>query len=299
MLMTKIYLKSLVALVCMLLVTSTAKADLGVIYLLGASNDWTMADTNVNLTETEEGSNIYYNESVEFADGDYLAVYTQIDTSWGLDYRYAGYSGGETITPNTASTLYSNSTLGWETSFYLATGGTYAVTVDMNESTILLYSEDYSIDLPTSVYLLGNDGVWDPSVSAGELTETEEGSGIFTGTLTATANYFAIVTALGEDSDDWTTPNSNRYGPSSDGTAITVGESTEMIYGSTASWYIEEGTYSITADFNELTLLISTSTGINSVSTDTATGQKYNLAGQKVSSAKGIVIQDGKKYIAK
>lgn len=302
--MKKFYLNFFIALGAMLLVGTSSKADDGVIYLLGAQNDWTMsADAAVQLTETGDDTEIYYNESVTFDTGDYIAIFTQIDTSWGYTYRYAGYSGGTTLAPNTTATLYNNATLGWETSFYITTGGTYAVTVDMNELTILLYDGDYSVDIPTQAYLFGNDGVWDPTASAGELTETEEGSGIFTGTLEATANYFAIITELGTSSDDWTTVNASRYGPATSGTTISVGETLEMTYGVDSSWYIETGTYIVTVDFNEMTITLSSYTdGIKAaaVASEDGDGSVYSLSGARLGQdAKGLVIKDGKKVLIK
>lgn len=258
--MKKFYAHFFMALCAMLLVSGMTKAN-DVIYLLGAQNVWTMsADAAVQLTETEEDSEIYYNESVTFDTGDYIAVYTQIDTSWGLTYRYAGYSGGTTLAPNTTTYLYSDYTLGWESSYYITTGGTYAVTVDMSDTsamTILIQDDDYEAELPTEAYLFGNDGVWDPTASAGDLTETYEGSGIFTGTMVATANYFGIITAFGESSSDWTTVNASRYGPSSSGTTISVGETLSMTYGTDNSWYVETGVYTVTVDFNENTITLS------------------------------------------
>ena len=302
--MKKFYLNFFIAIGAMLLVGTSSKADDGVIYLLGAQNDWTMsADAAVQLTETGDDTEIYYNESVTFDTGDYIAIFTQIDTSWGYTYRYAGYSGGTTLAPNTTATLYNNATLGWETSFYITTGGTYAVTVDMNELTILLYDDSYSVDIPTQAYLFGNDGVWDPTASAGDLTETEEGSGIFTGTLEATANYFAIITELGTSSDDWTTVNASRYGPATSGTTISVGETLEMTYGVDSSWYIETGTYIVTVDFNEMTITLSSYTdGIKAaaVASEDGDGSVYSLSGARLGQdAKGLVIKDGKKVLIK
>lgn len=301
--MRKFYINSMLTAATMLLCVSTAKADDGVIYLLGAQGDWTMsADAAVQLTETGDDTEIYYNESVTFSTGDYIAIFTQIDEDWGWDYRYAGYSGVTTLAPNTTSYLYNNTTLGWETSFYISTGGTYAVTVDMNELTILLYDASFSVDIPTQAYLLGNDGVWDPSTAAATLTETEEGSGIFTGTLEATANYFTIITELGESSDDWTTVNANRYGPSTDATTISAGETLEMSYGSSTSWYVETGTYTVTVDFNELTITLASGTnGIEAIKNgQTIETITYNLQGRKASAGeKGLLIKGGKKVIVK
>lgn len=300
-------------LACLLLAT-TAKADLGVMYLLANHNSWSMTETGCDLlTETEEGSNIFYNEAITFTSGDYFAIYSQLDTSWGKTYRYAGYSGGEAITPNTATTLYNNATLGWETSFLIdaSTAGTYAVYVDMNYSTITLYSEDYSLALPEQVYFFGPNQTgdsWDPSLSAGALTETAEGSGIWTGTVAVESGYLALASALGEDSSDWETLNANRYGPASE-TTITPDGSTayDMSYRSTNSWAIAVGnTYTVTADFNELTLVVAIAddeedaiAGVKADESSTPVAV-YSLSGQKLARpTKGIVIQDGKKVLIK
>ena len=231
-------------------------AEPGVIYLLGASNDWTMAATNVNLTETEAGSKVYYNEAVTFTAGDYIAIYTQIDTSWGKDYRYAGYSSGEAISLNTETKLYNNAELGWETSFYISTAGTYAVTVDMSDSTnmtILIYDDSYTIPLPNNLYFFGNDGVWSTTAHAGELAETSEG--IWEGEMTVTSGYFTLIDTISETSDDWTTINAHRYYPAGD-KAITLGDSSSMGYGADGSWTIDNGTYDVVVNCNTLKLIV-------------------------------------------
>ena len=246
-------------------------AEPGVIYLLGASNDWTMAATNVNLTETEAGSKVYYNEAVTFTAGDYIAIYTQIDTSWGKDYRYAGYSSGEAISLNTETKLYNNAELGWETSFYISTAGTYAVTVDMSDSTdmtILIYDESYTVSLPNNLYFFGNDGVWSTTAHAGELTETSEG--IWEGEMTVTSGYFTLIDTISETSDDWTTINAHRYYPAGD-KAITLGDSSSMGYGADGSWTINNGTYDVVVNCNTLKLIVTAQSEEEETTVDTLT----------------------------
>ena len=246
-------------------------AEPGVIYLLGASNDWTMAATNVNLTETEAGSKVYYNEAVTFTAGDYIAIYTQIDTSWGKDYRYAGYSSGEAISLNTETKLYNNAELGWETSFYISTAGTYAVTVDMSDSTnmtILIYDDSYTIPLPNNLYFFGNDGVWSTTAHAGELAETSEG--IWEGEMTVTSGYFTLIDTISETSDDWTTINAHRYYPAGD-KAITLGDSSSMGYGADGSWTIDNGTYDVVVNCNTLKLIVTAQSEEEETTVDTLT----------------------------
>ena len=309
MLMKRPYFTMLLALSCLLFAT-TAKADLGVMYLLADHNSWSMTASGCDLlTETEEGSNVFYNEAVTFTASEYFALYSQLDTSWGLTYRYAGYSGGESITPNQASTLYNNATLGWESSFKTTTAGTYEVWVDLNYMTILLYDSSYELELPTTVYFFGTDGKWDTSAHCGELTETEEGSGIFTGTTEeVSSGYLSLVSGLAEESSDWGTLQGYRYGPATDGTKASLTEANEMTYGVNTSWTVAVGSaYYVVADFNEMTMTITAvddeeDSSVETLSTDeqAAEGPAYSLSGQRLANpTKGIVIQDGKKLLLK
>lgn len=318
--MKKFYTKAASLLASVLMISASATA--GEVYLVGNQGGWDPSVSEGTLTETEDGSDIYTGE-VEFSASWFCVATALSESSSDWDTFNAARYGGEysnyPVTINEEASLVSRESLGYDNSYYIAESdyGTYTVTVDFNEMTILLYSEDYETEIPTEAYFLGNDGVWDPSVAAGELTETEE-TGVFEGTLTAEDvsdgyAYFCVVSALGEDSSDWTTINSNRYSPAQSGTELVDGEEAEMAHNVDSSWMIAAGEYTVTVDFNEMTILaVSTTseeesedeeTGISTVEVDEESdGVVYDLSGRKLGTEtpnEGIYIKDGKKYIAK
>ena len=122
---------------------------------------------------------------------------------------------------------------------------------------------------PESLYIIGDMYDWDPSKGA---EMTDEG-GIYTYELEIEdTSYFAFVTKLGENNEDWSI-NSYRYGSKAQNNGpeesahylytledLTVGEEVEslMAYPSETSWGLPAGKYLLTAMIEEedMTLVI-------------------------------------------
>lgn len=310
---------------CILAVTAAA-AD--VIYFFGNGWDWT--DTEEDLYElTETTAGVYIGE-VTLVASKYYAIYTQIDEDWTLTYRYGPYSGGSSITLNSETQIYNNESLGWETSFYASSdvAGTCTMTVDMRDEdnmTVIFENEDYEVTIPTTLYLMGNDGVWDVSTATETLTDDDE-DGVFEGTMTMADEsgegygWFCLFSELGS----WDA--AYRYGPETNGDTLSSGTQATVYSNVSTSWTAYTGDYNLVIDLNEMTITAtlvededseetdddSSSTGISSVTANADANGVYNvysLSGVRVLSTTntedinsltaGVYIVDGKKVIIK
>ena len=286
--MRKLYLKTMSTLTLMLVMAMSASA--GDLYVLGSDGNWYLNAPSDTLFE--ESTDVYVGE-VTFSSG-YFCISDTVygdNNSWSdfsANHRYGPYYSGDAIYPNTETYIYaSGNRYADDTSYYLASDyyGTYTVTVNLSEGTILIYDEDYTVDIPTGeVYVLGTDGEWDPTTPADTLFETSE-TGVFEGTVTAEDAgsgyaYFCIVSELGTSSSDWTTINANRYSPKESNTEVEAGNTYDVYHNYDTSWMIAAGDYKLTIDFNEMTLTVASAT--EEEEDDTATddsGEIWSLSG--------------------
>ena len=265
-------------------------ASAGDLYVLGSDGSWLLNAPSDTLFDQSDGT--YVGEvtfsSSYFCIGDTVYGDNNSWSDFSANHRYGPYYTGDAIYPNTETYIYSSGNRYQDdTSYYLASDyyGTYTVTVDLSAGTILLYDEDYTVDLPTEeVYVLGTDGVWDPSTPADTLYETSE-TGVFEGTVTAGDNdngyaYFCIVSELGTSSSDWTTVNANRYSPKESNTLVEAGSTNDVYHNYDTSWKIAAGDYKLTIDFNEMTLTVASATEEEEDSTETdESGETWSLSG--------------------
>lgn len=159
-------------------------------------------------------------------------------------------------------------------------------------------------DEPRELYMMGNTGLWNYDISEGTLTETAAGSDIYYGEdIQFSANWFDVFSRLGS----WDA--AYRYGPPANNTEIVIGTPADLQYNTTNSFYIsasDYGTYDVTVDLSQMTILLSdgTDTGISELSdaSNASIGGTavYNLAGQRMGNtlqglAPGIYIYGGRK----
>lgn len=170
---------------------------------------------------------------------------------------------------------------------------------------------DQPSEYPDFYLLYNNGGDWElPGKKM-----TSEGEGLYTLTgiqITGKESdggygWFAMTTAYVTNSD-WTTVNSNRYGPSVNDTEVAPGfkEGYEVAKGET-SWKIADGIYNLTFDYNDMMLYVETykegdiETGIGSITGETE--QKadlwFDLQGRRIKrpTMPGIYINAGKKVL--
>lgn len=179
-------------------------------------------------------------------------------------------------------------------SFVVPAVGEYTITVDFNNMTIKATSESVE-EMPSEIYIIGNDGVWNPNEPGATLTKA--GDWIYEGKVSFTSNWFTIYKKL---DGSWNTPN--RYGPEYDSKDVELGTTMEMYSNYATSWKIETGEYDVKVNLMLRQLTVSaTSTGITSLDKESPIASRfYDLYGRnmrKMPQQKGIYITNGKKFV--
>jgi hypothetical protein len=132
--------------------------------------------------------------------------------------------------------------------------------------------EDTTIVIYDHLYEIGANQGWKPNEGI-EMTKKAdnvfEGDFTFSGSSDNGFDYFGFIADQGTSADDWTTANSHRFGPASDGTLVAVGESDIFaIFGMSYSYKIAAGSYTFTVDLNQMKLTIAPLTDIKNVEGD-------------------------------
>lgn len=166
-------------------------------------------------------------------------------------------------------------------------------------------------DMPANLYLIGNleAGQWS---TTNPIAMTKSGSKFiaenvkFVPAEPGASVYFSFITTYGAD---WDAVNgSNRYGSVSKDEPVNPNSPSKIqlfaanVDASAAnSWCAPEGTYTVTADFSNMTMTLSTATGVElSVDEPLEAPVYYNLQGQRVENpTPGIYVVVRGKNVAK
>ena len=213
------------------------------------------------------------------------------DHAWDVQYG----SNGSTVDVGTTYTLKSNGDNLSFTNSATLTNATLTLTVTDDAVTLLAEAESYTEITENEYYLIGDFDSWS-FTDKFESTDTE---GVYTIDVDAISGTFKIAL-----NGAWV----SSYG--SNGSKMTINEEYELNYGSspgniTLDDSYENVTFTLTiGDDDEGTLLMQyqETTGINAISSATldAAAPIYNIAGQRVTAdAKGVLIQNGKKFVNK
>ena len=226
----------------------------------------------------------------------------QTDGTWALEAPY--YGGGCNIDPKVldqdwigAPVLVGNPYNGDSCKFVINPAATDVAGIltitklgDPNPDTtqVVIYEHLYEIG--------ANQG-WKPNEG---VEMTKKADNVFEGTFAFPASgdsYFGFIADLGADASDWTTANSHRFGPASDGVVANIGENEiHAIFGQSYSYKITTGTYVFTVDLNAMTLTVAIAEGLNNVEGESNVmkvienghiyiirdGVRYTVAGAKV-----------------
>ncbi|MCH5242448.1 MAG: hypothetical protein J1F67_08500 [Muribaculaceae bacterium] len=230
-----------------------------VLYLVGAPQGWNVGASDMYISETKEGSNIYQGALDIPADQFIFRFYSALgdwdkysvgsqneDSPVNIEFINDVYTG-DVVAYNEAEELLGKGSWqveGWE-------GGTIFVTVDLNNNTIKMESNYVEAK---KIYIVGACQGWDINSDAMPLSETEPDSNVFAGTYDISAGglQFKIYTELG----NW---DANVFGSTADGadenTVITVPYS-GAIYPGKGNWQDSSfaGTLTITVDLNNNTI---------------------------------------------
>ena len=226
-------------------------------------------------------------------------------TGWGE--QYGGASSGAVITDSQLSTvLYQVGATDGAT--FSITAGNYDIVWNYETKTVTFSRVGGPVipgpdpTVPEALYILGNinGGDWNPA----EGVEMTKNGNVFTAedvVLQAPENdfaWFSFATAIGADWDA-DVNSSDRYGAEAGDTPIANGGSAKMVLyaagvnaSAAAAWKIPAGTYTITANFDTMTVSINGTTGVKNIELDAAEAVYFNLQGQRVANPdKGMYLK--------
>lgn len=173
------------------------------VYLIGSNGEFlpNVASETIAMSETEG----VYKATVNFDDL-YFSVLTKLgatEDDWtGIEpYRYGG---------GVAKINRENQLALTDEAFSIPETGTYDVTVDLRNMTIMLYSATYVPQYPDVIYLHGLDGTL--AADKGEPLAWDETEGVYTGWVDFRSNQFNISTALASTPDGWEEISDKRIG---------------------------------------------------------------------------------------
>ena len=173
------------------------------VYLIGSKGEFlpNVASETIAMSETEG----VYKATVNF-DNLYFSVLTKLaatEDDWtGIEpYRYGG---------GVAKINRENHLALTDEAFSIPETGTYDVTIDLRNMTIMLYSATYVPEYPDAIYLHGLDGTL--AADKGEALEWDEVEGVYTGWVHFRSNQFNISTALASTPDGWEEIGDKRIG---------------------------------------------------------------------------------------
>lgn len=219
----------------------------------------------------------------------------QADGTWALEDRY--YGGGCNIDPKVLEqdwiaepTLVGNPYNGDSCRFVINPAALEIADILTITKLGEPNPEDTTKVIYDHLYEIGANQGWDPSAGV-EMTKKAEN--VFEGTFAFPANgdsYFGFIADLGADASDWTTANSRRFGPASDGVLAEIGTNEiHAIPGKSFSYKITTGVYVFTVDLNNMTLTVALADGLNNIEGENNV-QKVLINGQI------YIIRDGETY---
>ena len=205
------------------------------LYAVGTLNSFDWDGGSNPLESTGEG---VYEAELEFTAEEGMLIFTDALGNNGNNY------GAETLrTPITAGTPVKITEGG---SMYLAPKGTYTVTVNLTEGTLLFVEKEMPVTFPEKLYAVGTHNSFGWDSGSNPLESTEEGVYKTHLELTADNNMIVFTAALGIDA--------TKYGAEQAGDGIVAGES-NTLYKDGAMFSVAKGTYDITVDLKNNTVL--------------------------------------------
>lgn len=255
------------------------------IYVVGYNGQW---DPSTPLEIAgEEG--VYKAEGVEFTSTTFKISTTK--GSWdefnatGLNVASNPIAIGETVALSK----------GASSDIIIATAGTYDITVDYNNMTLIL---EGVVSYPEVIYAIGTINGYSWSTSEGAVL-TSKGEGVYEGSFIVDGDdtgygYFQFATTLGAE---WEDVNAGtRYGATEENQEVEANAIYNMTNnwgGGSQSWKCQKGECSIEVDIVNCTMQIVSFTGVEDVEyVETVAPVYYNLQGIEVANPQnGIFIK--------
>lgn len=257
------------------------------VYLVGYNGAW---DPAAPLEITGKNG-IYKIEAVEFTNTTFKL--STAKGSWDADFNPNGLNvESNPVAIGQKVTL----TAGFSSNITISAAGTYDITIDLANNTLLL---EGSVSYPDHIYVIGHVGGCNWNTADGVALEHTE-DGVYKGVVTVDNSgdgygYFQFATVLGKD---WNAVNSGtRYGSPVKDADIVLDTPTTMTNnwgGGSLSWKLAADKYSMYVDIVNCTVKVEEgdTVGIESVDTEeNAVPVYYNLQGVEVKNpANGLYI---------
>ena len=264
------------------------------LYMVGYNGTWDPANPTEIPYNASKG--VYFRAGVEFTNT--TCKISRAKGTWDqFNAKGMCSSNDATIKIGVPGSLY----LQYCGNIPIEATGTYDLTIDLVNKTMLLEGSSAATTLPDVLFLCGNlvDANWDPSFDGAILDPTDEEGVYFASEIelapegTNTHCYFSFNTTTGS----WDDVNkAARFGAASSDELISAGQTATVTNGGSNpnAWQILPGIYNFTVNLKEMTLLVeAVATGIESIEADeNAPAVYYNLQGIEVANpSEGIFIK--------
>jgi len=253
----------------------------GKCYILGemGGNSWA-PDLGVEMISTDGNIFTVTTSTTNLSDYSYFSFTTKLADNaddWGsiTDYRMGAVSDGDfEVTDDMLNTELALSDFGGSTAFKIAPGE-YKLTVNVSEKTLVIEGDMDPINPITGdVFIMGevNGNSWAANTGV-QMATTDQN--IYTATITTDGanvgddgvgySYFSFTTLLGETSDSWAAIAAYRFGASDNDYILSSDqlgiELSLSDFGTANSYKIPAGTYDLTLNLADRTLIVSPVSG--------------------------------------
>lgn len=275
-------------------------------YLIGSMNNWDRtAMTEMTFNAETQAYEYEYAPTttayLAFADKQLTADEAAADEDWAIFNATNRYAIGENnvdATLNEAVALQKvNGTIVLKT---VKEGTSYKISVAKDFSTVTIAGEAAPIPTIEKLYIMGTGtpGGWNATT---ELTFNETNQAFEYEANVTEDTYLTFGDAKWTSWDEFN--GKHRFAPGEGNKEPTLGQATQLILVNDGNVLLKTpGTYKISVTKDLVMTVTSSTTAINGIeaNAEEANAPIYNLAGQKVTKAyKGVVIQNGKKYMQK
>ena len=232
------------------------------LYVIGAMTNWNPTD-GIQLEKSADG--VYKGEITTTAITDNMVFVGELSSDWAVvNANRWGFQDESTTTkinePNAIVKVADGGAI------TLGAVGTYKVTVDLKNLTVLFEGEEPKPVYPEALYMIGTinpETPWDVTDGSVKLEKDADKAiyrvkeaVVYPAGEDDLFGYISFTGVLGTASDDWTTVNPNRYGPKVADTVLENETSGEIVKNA-ESYKIKAGKYDVVINLEEGTIMVS------------------------------------------
>lgn len=235
------------------------------LYIIGSTTNWD-STKGVKMQKGENG--VYTGEITTTAATDNVVLVAELGDDWAVvnQNRWGFATDNSMVTINKPQPIVKVADGG---AMQIGAIGTYKVTVDMANMTILFEGEEPPVVHPDQLYVIGNITTdtskhWKTNDGTYKL-EKEADANVYklSEVVLYSADgtcYFALISELGDGEQDWSV-NEVRYGPAVGNTLIESGVAAEIGKNGDTSYQIAAGTYDMVVDLDASTITMTKKEG--------------------------------------